>query len=66
MPAGARFAHSAQGIWAHGGPAEAGVKILDDFAALTACGGRLTADPYSRVGASLERKEGAPPVKAPL
>ena len=28
--------------------------------------GALTADPYSRVGASLERKEGAPPVKAPL
>ena len=27
--------------------------------------GALTADPYSRVGASLERKEGAPPVKAP-
>ena len=28
--------------------------------------GALTADPYSRVGATLERKEGAPPVKAPL
>ena len=28
--------------------------------------GALTADPYSRVGASLDRRECAPPVKAPL
>jgi len=27
--------------------------------------GALTADPYSRVGASLERKESAPPAKPP-
>jgi hypothetical protein len=28
--------------------------------------GPLTADPYSQVGAKLERNEGAPPAKPPL